>query len=247
MDNSTPQAHSMTVFCLQLEKLMGITLTARQMDQFYEYEQLLLEWNQKINLTAIRDAPGIQTKHFLDSLSLLRVISRVSSSSIIDVGSGAGFPGIPIKIANPNVKLVLIESVIKKAAFCQLVVDKLELSDVSVIACRVEDAARLPLHREKYDFALARAVARMPILAEYLLPLVRLGGHMLAQKGSSTHDETHSAAHAIHLLRGQLENILPVELPGVSDERFIVVVKKVAATPILYPRPAGMPAKKPIT
>ena len=122
----------------------------------------------------------------------------------------------------------------------------MKLIDVTVLNCRVEDAARLPLYREKFDFTLARAVARMPTLAEYLLPLVRLGGYMLAQKGSSAHEETQAASNAIHIFGGQLENILPVELPGVSDERFIVVVKKVAATPAQYPRIAGMPAKKPI-
>ncbi|MBA4420854.1 MAG: 16S rRNA (guanine(527)-N(7))-methyltransferase RsmG [Anaerolinea sp.] len=235
----------MDEFARQVANLFQITLSPKQVRLFSTYEQLLLEWNRKINLTAIRDIPSIRVKHFLDSLSLVRSISG-PPTSCIDVGTGAGFPGIPLKIVYPKMRLTLVESIGKKATFCQLVVDALSLSNVEVIASRAEDAGHLSAHREKYDLALARAVACMPTLAEYLLPLVRIGGWMIAQKGSSAHEETQTAAHAFKVLGGELESILSVELPGVSDERFLVVVKKIAATPGQYPRFAGQPVKKPL-
>ncbi len=233
-------------FAEQAHQLFKIKLTNAQIDQFSRYENALLEWNEKINLTAIRDIPAIRTKHFLDSISLVQVIGKKPPGSLVDIGTGAGFPGIPLKILYPQIKLVLVESVGKKANFCQLVVDTLGLSGVEVVTSRAEDLARLVNRREKYDVAVARAVANLPVLSEYLLPLVRLGGKMIAQKGISAHEETHAAANAFQILGGQLENVICVELPGVSDERYIVVVKKVAATPPKYPRYAGMPAKNPL-
>jgi 16S rRNA (guanine527-N7)-methyltransferase len=233
-------------FSQQVENLYQIILTPKQLEQFSLYEKLLLEWNEKINLTAIRDVPGIRTKHFLDSLSVARVFAKAPPSCLIDVGTGAGFPGIPLKIIFPQIRLVLVESVGKKANFCQLVVDTLSLSGVEVQTNRAEELAHQPKFRERFDLVVARAVANMPILAEYLLPLVHVGGKMIAQKGVSAHEETQSATHALKILGGELETILPVELPGVSDERFLVVVKKVAATPPQYPRHAGLPVKKPL-
>lgn len=233
-------------FRRQVETLFKIVLTPKQLDQFSSYERLLLEWNEKINLTAIRDVPGIRAKHFLDSLSLIRVFENTPPASMIDVGTGAGFPGIPLKILYPSIRLVLVESVGKKSRFCQLVVDSLGLNGVEVLASRAEEVARNPRYREYFDVAAARAVANMPVLAEYLLPLVRIGGRMISQKGISAHEETNSSANAYKVLGGQLENIIPVELPGVPDERYLVVVKKVAATPHQYPRYAGLPAKKPL-
>lgn len=233
-------------FSQQVENLYQIILTPKQLEQFSLYEKLLLEWNEKINLTAIRDVPGIRTKHFLDSLSVVRVFAKTPPSCLIDVGTGAGFPGIPLKIIFPQIRLVLVESVGKKANFCQLVVDTLSLSGVEVQTNRAEELAHQPKFRERFDLVVARAVANMPVLAEYLLPLVHVGGKMIAQKGVSAHEETQSATHALKILGGELETILPVELPGVSDERFLVVVKKVAATPPQYPRHAGLPVKKPL-
>ncbi len=236
----------MDVFVEQAEQLFKIKLSKFQVSQFSRYENSLLEWNEKINLTAIKDVPGIRSKHFLDSLSLAQVFGNNFPSTFIDIGTGAGFPGIPLKIIFPQTKFVLVESVGKKARFCQLIIESLGLSGVDVITSRAEDLARVVNHREKYDVAVARAVANLPVLAEYLLPLVRLGGKMVAQKGISAHEETQTASNAFKILGGQLENIIQVELPGVSDERFIVVVKKVAATPPKYPRYAGIPAKNPL-
>lgn len=236
----------MKSFAGQAETLYQIILSPRQIEQFSLFEKLLLDWNEKINLTAIRDVSGIRTKHFLDSLSVTRVFPKPLPMSLIDVGTGAGFPGIPLKIIFPQIKLVLVESVGKKANFCQLVVDSLSLSGVEVMTNRAEELAHQSRFRERFDIVVARAVANMPVLAEYLLPLVRVGGRMIAQKGVSAHEETQSAAHAMKVLGGELENIHPVVLPGVSDERFLVVVKKVAATPPQYPRNAGLPAKKPL-
>lgn len=236
----------MISFAKQLENLYQIILTPKQIDQFSFYEKLLLEWNEKINLTAIRDVPGIRTKHFLDSISVAQVFAKPLPCSLIDVGTGAGFPGIPLKIVFPQLKLTLVESVGKKSNFCQLVVDSLALSGVEVQTNRVEDLAHQSRFRERFDIVVARAVANMPVLTEYLLPLVKIGGMMIAQKGVSAHEETQSAAHAMKVLGGELKNIHPVVLPGVSEERFLVVIKKTAATPPLYPRRSGLPAKKPL-
>jgi 16S rRNA (guanine527-N7)-methyltransferase len=224
----------------------GIHLTPHQLAAFSIYEQELLEWNQRFNLTAIRDTEGIRTKHFLDSLSCVLAWKEHPPRRLIDVGTGAGFPGIVLKILYPGLKLTLVESVGKKANFCRHMADKLSLDGVTVLNARAEDAGQIPDHREKYDWAVARAVADMPVLAEFLLPLVQIGGAMLAQKGESAHAETQSAEKTLRLLGGQVRQLIPVTLPGVVDERTLVVVDKVAATPPGYPRKPGLPAKKPL-
>ncbi len=231
----------------QAESLFGIRLSAKQVEQFSRFEALLLDYNARFNLTAIRDVASIRTRHFLDSLSLLQVLPASGALRVVDVGTGAGFPGLPLKIMLPALHLTLVESIGKKANFCQLVVEELGLADVQVLNTRAEELARQPEHREGYDYALARAVAAMPILAEYLLPLVKVSGKMVAQKGSSAHVEAQSAARAFNLLGASLERVIPVELPGVSDERYLVVVRKTSPTPTAYPRPAGAPVKKPLT
>jgi 16S rRNA (guanine527-N7)-methyltransferase len=236
----------MESYTQQAERLFNIVLSSEQIEQFSIYEKLLLEWNKKINLTAIRDVQGIHIKHFLDSLSAVKGFNGGFPTSLIDIGTGAGLPGIPLKIAYPQIRLVLVESVGKKAKFCQLVVDSLALAGVEVIANRAEELACQSRYRERFDIAIARSVANMPVLTEYLLPLVRVGGRMIAQKGNNAHIETQSAANAIKILGGELEKIIPVELPGVSDERYLVIIKKTAATPLIYPRKAGLPVKKPI-
>jgi 16S rRNA (guanine527-N7)-methyltransferase len=224
----------------------GIHLTPRQLAALTIYEQELIEWNQKFNLTAIRDAQGIRTKHFLDSLSCVLAWKERPPRRLIDVGTGAGFPGFVLKILYPGLRLTLVESVGKKASFCRHVVDKLSLEGVTVLTARAEEVGQNPDHREKYDWAVARAVADMPVLAEFLLPLVQVGGAMLAQKGESAPAETQSAEKTLKLLGGQVRQLIPVTLPGVVEERYLVVVDKVAATPPSYPRRAGMPAKKPL-
>lgn len=227
-------------------QLFGLSLSARQIAQLVAYERELLEWNQKFNLTAIRDVDGIRAKHFLDSMSCSLAWREQIPRRLVDVGTGAGFPGIVLKILYPSMKLTLVESVGKKANFCCHIAQTLGLDGVEVLPSRAEDVGRNPKHREKYDWAVARAVASLPILAEYLLPLVKVGGGMLAQKGESGPVEAQSAENALRLLGGRMRQLIPIELPGVADERFLVIVDKSAATPPAYPRKVGLAAKKPL-
>lgn len=230
-----------------LRALVGIQLSTRQVAAFKKFEEVLLEWNQKHNLTAIRESEGIRTKHFLDSLTCMLAWREKPPERLIDIGTGAGFPGIPLKIIMPRLKLTLVESVGKKLEFCRHVAGVLELDNITCLQARAEELGLSREHREKYDWAVARAVANLPILAEYLLPLVKVGGGMLAQKGETGPAEAHKADHAIHVLGGRIKQLVPVLLPGVTEERFLVVVDKVSATPPGYPRRVGLPAKRPIS
>jgi len=226
--------------------LFNVHLTARQVMGLITYERELIEWNQKFNLTAIRDVESIRTKHFLDSYSCVLTWKAMPPLRLVDVGTGAGFPGLPLKIIYPNMHVTLVESVGKKAMFCQHIISKIGLEGVEVIHARAEHVGQNPEHRESYDCAVARAVAQLNILSEYLLPLVKIGGTMLAQKGESGPAEAQSAEKAMKLLGGKLKQLIPVNLPGVADERYLVLVDKVAATPPKYPRNAGMAAKSPL-
>jgi 16S rRNA (guanine527-N7)-methyltransferase len=224
----------------------GIRLNARQLEAFDWYATELKAWNKRFNLTAVTDRNQIEIKHFLDSLSCLMAMHPRPSERIVDIGTGAGFPGIPIRIACPQVHLVLVESLGKKAQFCQHVVDHLELTNVVVINSRAEQVGRLPEYRELFDWTVARAVAKLPTLLEYLLPLVKVGGRAIAQKGDTAPAEAQSAEVALEVLGGELEEIIPVELPSVTETRHLVVVRKSAATPEQYPRRAGIPSKRPL-
>ena len=226
--------------------LLGIRITYGQQSAFEIYERELIEWNARYNLTAIDDPQKLRIKHFLDSLTCVLAMRDNPTDQIIDVGTGAGFPGIPLKIIYPGIKLTLVESVGKKATFCQHIVDTLKLNDVEVRQERVEAVGCHPEQRQKYDWAIARAVATLPVLVEYLLPLVRVGGCALAMKGESGPAEAHAAEWAIQLLGGQLNQLVRVTLPGVEDDRFLVVISKTAATPDRYPRRVGIPSKKPL-
>jgi 16S rRNA (guanine527-N7)-methyltransferase len=228
------------------QTLFNAHLSGRQVTALLTYEKELLEWNQKFNLTAIRDAESIRTKHFLDSFSCVLAWKASPPNQLIDVGTGAGFPGIPLKILYPNLKLTLVESVGKKAMFCQHIVRVLRLEHVEVIQARAEDLGQDPAHREKYDWAIARAVANLNVLSEYLIPLVKLGGAILAQKGESGPAEAQSAEEVMKLLGGKLKQLIPVNLPGVADDRYLVVVEKIAATPPRFPRKPGIPMKQPL-
>lgn len=226
--------------------LFNVNLTARQVMSIINYEKELVEWNQKFNLTAIRDVESIRVKHFLDSYSCVLAWKAAPPLRLIDIGTGAGFPGIPLKIVYPSMHVTLVESVGKKAMFCQHVISKLGLEGIDVIQARAEDIGQKPEHRESYDWAVARAVANLNVLSEYLLPLVKVGGHILAQKGESGPAEAQAAEKAMKILGGKLKQLIPVNLPGVADDRFLVIVDKVAATPGNYPRKAGIPAKTPL-
>lgn len=230
-----------------LKSILGFELTQSQHEALRIYEKELLEWNENVNLTAIRDVEGIRVKHFLDSLTVLLGWERKDPPErIIDVGTGAGFPGLILKLVWPKTQVTLVESVHKKADFCNHIVERLALKEVTVIAERAEVVGQDPAHRQSYDLAVARAVARMPILMEYLLPLVRPQGVAIAMKGETAPAETQEAEKAIHLLGGRLSRLRHVELPGVVEERFIVVVNKIAHTPEIFPRRTGVPSKNPI-
>lgn len=236
----------MEKFLRDVDNLLGIKLSPSQVKALLYFEQELLTWSAQFNLTAIRDQEGIRTKHFLDSLSCLLVMRENPQKTLVDVGTGAGFPGVPLKIIYPSLRVTLVESVGKKADFCRHIIRQLGLEQVEVIQSRAEDLGHSPDHREKYDWAVARAVANLPTLAEYLLPLVRIGGAMLAQKGETGPVEAQNAERAIRLLGGHLHQLCKVNLPGVAEDRYLIVIQKKAATPPHYPRRCGMPTKKPL-
>lgn len=234
----------------QLEKqaydLFQLHLSGHQLEQLQRYEALLQEWNQKFNLTAISDPEGVQQKHFLDSISTVMVLKNYQLENLIDVGTGAGFPGLVIKILLPEIELTLVESVGKKVEFCRIVAETLGLSNVNLINERAELMGRDANHREQYSAAIARAVASMPILCEYLLPFVKRDGVMLAQKGESGPAETQLAENAIQILGGKVSYIHHITLPGVVEERYLIEVNKIAPTPEKYPRRVGIPTKRPL-
>jgi len=227
-------------------KLFDIRLSDHQLRQFELYERELQDWNEVINLTAISDSEGIRSKHFLDSISTSLIFKECRINRLVDVGSGAGFPGIVIKIIHPEIDLALVESVGKKVQFCEHITEKLNLSGVKVVKARAEDIGRDSKHREKYDCAIARAVASLPILSEYLLPLVSVNGIVVAQKGETGPAEAQKAEYAMHVLGGKLRKIIHVTLPSVVEERYLVVIDKVATTPAMYPRRVGIPSKRPL-
>ena len=234
-------------FTETVKTLLGLDLTGRQIAALQRYETELLAWNNRINLTAISDVEGVRIKHFLDSLTVLLAWEREKPPKrMIDIGTGAGFPGLVLKLVWPSTAVTLVESVGKKADFCRHIVDQLGMSSVEVLSERAEVVGQDPVHRHAYDLAVARAVARMPILMEYLLPLVHRNGVVMAMKGETAPAETHTADNAIKLMGGRLNKLVHVELPGVVEERFIVVINKVARTPEDYPRRTGVPAKNPI-
>ena len=223
---------------------LGLSLTQRQLAAFAWYLDELVRWNARHNLTAVTDPMGIAVKHFLDSLTLTPYLRGPESSRLVDVGTGAGFPGVPLRITHPSLRLTLVEATGKKADFCRHIVEGLGLVEVEVVHARAEDVARQANHREAYDVATGRAVASLPVLLEYLLPLVRVGGRVLAQKGESAPAEVQQAAHALDLLGGRLLQIHPIELPGVAEARYVVEIEKAAATPAAYPRRPGVASRQ---
>ena len=240
----------MTLLAVEAEGL-GLSLTEAQLTQFALYQTLLLDWNERINLTAIKTPPEIQIRHFLDSLTCALVMGNLEERRLIDVGTGAGFPGLPLKILFPTMRLTLVDSVAKKTRFLAAVVEALGLTDVTILAERAETLGQHSAHRERYDWAAARSVAELRVLAEYLLPLCRVGGAMLAQKGESAAAEAASAAGALAVLGGGAVQLTPVQLPQRALPRqylphYLVVVRKERPTPVMYPRRVGMPAKKPL-
>lgn len=215
-----------------------ITLTENQYEQFQKYFELLVEWNEKMNLTAITDESGVALKHFADSLSLLNFVDIPQNSTLADVGTGAGFPGVVLKIARPDIKLTLIDSLNKRLVFLGEVCAQLGI-EAKLIHSRAEDGARDEKLRESFDFAVSRAVARMNVLSEYCLPYVKVGGAFCAMKGAQANEEFKESLNAINTLGGKLENKYFFELPENGGERAIAVVRKVRNTPQKYPRQSG--------
>ncbi len=240
----------MKALAAEAHALLGLELDGGQMNAFEQLAIELTSWNQQRNLTTIIDPAGIRIKHFLDSLCCvlaLRAAGAVLPNlKVVDVGSGAGFPGLPLKIVFPALHMTMVEATRKKCEFIEHVVQLLQLKGVTVLHARAEEIGRTAAHRERYDWAIARAVAPLPALLEYLLPLVRIGGFCLAQKGSTAAAEAQQAGTALAVLGGRLQQLLPVELPGVVEPRCLVLVAKQAAAPAKYPRRAGLPAKRPL-
>ena len=224
----------------------GLNLTEDQISAFNKYYELLYEWNKKINLTAITEPKDVAIKHMVDSLSCFKADLFKENISLIDVGTGAGFPGLPLKIFYPSLKLTLLDSLNKRVKFLQLVVDELGLKDVEVIHARSEEAARNKKYREKFDLATARAVARLPIICEYCLPFVKDGGTFIALKGRHEEEVATPAQMAIKVLGGEISDIMPVKLPEIDDKRAVIYIKKIKSTPKTYPRKAGTPERNPI-
>ena len=228
------------------KSLLDIELTSRQIRQFDELTGLLLAWSQRMNLTAITDPAEIAIKHYLDSLTLFKVIQQFQGMSLIDVGTGAGFPGLALAIAFPDLHVTLMDSTAKKLRFLDHACNALELDNIRTLHARAEDTGRHKAHREAYDIVTARAVGRMPALMEYTLPLAKLDGQVVAMKGTSAYDETSAAAKAITTLGGELFTIEEIRLPTLDNPRYVIVVDKVDPTPRRYPRNAGIPTRDPI-
>lgn len=223
------------------EKL-GIALSDKQIEQLITYAQLLREWNEKINLTAITDDFGIAVKHFLDSLTAIS--TGYVTGKVIDVGCGAGFPGLVLKIAKPEIDLTLLDSLNKRINFLNTVTETLDIKDVTLVHARAEDGARRM--REKYDTVVSRAVANMTVLSELCLPFLKVGGRFLALKGPLANQELKDAQRAIHILGGEVEDVFEANIPFTDLSHKIIIVKKVRHTPIQFPRKAGIVTKIPI-
>ena len=229
----------------QHAQTFGLHLTPEQIAAFQIYDDELAAWNERANLTAISGAEAVQIKHFLDSLTCLLAFPGQPAPRVIDVGTGAGFPGLPIRIVRPDVRLSLLEATGKKVDFLRHVVARLGLSDVVILQGRAEDYGRDAAQRGQYDVVLARAVAELRVLAELTLPFCRVGGVVIAQKRAGIDDEIASAARAITTLGGALRTCIAVDLPGV-EPRQLVLIEKIIPTAAAYPRRAGMPAKRPL-
>lgn len=225
---------------------MDITLTDKQISQFLVYYEMLTEWNQSVNLTAITEYQDVMKKHFIDSLSLVKVYDVRSRSSVIDVGTGAGFPGLALKIAFPEMELTLLDSLNKRIHFLDAVIERLELSGIETLHGRAEDYARQDTYREQFDLCVSRAVANLSTLSEYCLPFVKKDGLFISYKSEKIGEEWKAAEKAISLLGGRVKDQLEFMLPGSDIFRNLFVIEKISDTPKKFPRKAGLPSREPL-
>ena len=226
-------------------KKIGIVLNVKQIKNFFDYFLLLIEWNEKMNLTAITEVNDVILKHFIDSLTICKYIPQ--NAKIIDVGTGAGFPGIPIKIYREDTQITLLDSLNKRVLFLQEIINKLELKNIEAIHGRAEEVARNKKYREKFDVTTSRAVANMSTLTEYMIPFIKIDGLCIMMKGSDYKEELEKSQRAINLLGAELKNVEEFILPDSDINRSVILIDKVKSTPKQYPRKAGMPSKNPIS
>lgn len=223
---------------------INVAIDKKCAEKFYNYMSLLLEWNEKINLTAITDEREIILKHFIDSITINSYIEK--SKSVLDIGTGAGFPGIPLKILNDDKQFLLVDSLNKRIQFLNDVCDKLDLYNIECLHVRAEELAKNREYREMFDVTVSRAVAKLNVLLEYMLPFVNVGGTCICMKGPNVTDELKEAENAVNVLGGKIEKIKTFVLPDTDMERNIVIIKKIRNTPGKFPRKAGIPLKQPI-
>lgn len=237
--------HIQSQFVERVGKL-GIQLTDKQLEQFETYYELLIEWNEKMNLTGITEREAVYEKHFYDSLTLVGAVQFDKQSSLADIGSGAGFPSIPLAIIYPHLQVTIIDALAKRIRFLEEVTNKLGLTKVLCLHSRAEDAARLRDHRDNYDVVTARAVARLAVLNEFCLPYVRPGGLFIAMKGTDLSVELDESRYSVGKLCAKIQDVIKLTLPSEGAERHLIICAKKSPTPSAYPRKSGIPLKTPL-
>lgn len=231
---------------LESAQALGIALSEAQTDQFMQYLSLLLEWNEKMNLTAITDPVEVVQKHFIDCISVLPHLDLQGGETMIDVGTGAGFPGVPLKIASPALQVTLLDALQKRLTFLDTLTQSLDLYDVTLVHSRAEDGGQNPDLREQFDLCVSRAVANLAVLLEYCLPFVKVGGKLAALKGPDAAQEIEQSQNALQILGGKVTAVIPITIPQTDLQHQLVLVEKIAPTPQRYPRKAGKISKKPL-
>ena len=227
-------------------KELNIELDEEQIEKFIVYKELLQEWNQKINITSITEDKEVDIKHFIDSIIPLKTELFEGKLKVIDIGTGGGFPGIPLKIMNENLNMVLLDSTNKKIRFLDEVIEKLELKDIYAIHGRAEELGRNVDYREKYDIAISRAVASLNTLSEYALPFVNVGGHFISMKGPDVDEELNEGKKAIEILGGKVKFVEKIQIPDTDIVHSLIIIEKIKRTPTKYPRAGGKPKKQPL-